>query len=86
MDKPIQQIDFIKYGPNSLATINNNSLNISISLPRENAYICLQSSNISVDFEVLKNDDTGYANGDEINLVDFGTVALFSEAKLTTSS
>ena len=42
---------------------------------------------ISVDFEVLKNDDTlSNADGDEISLVNFGPVALFSEAKLTTSS
>ena len=38
-------------------SINNNS-NISISLPSEDAYICLQCSYISVDFEVFKQDDT----------------------------
>ena len=46
----------------------------------------LQHSFISVEFEVLKNDNTRYANGDEINMVNFGPVALFSESKLTTSS
>ena len=86
MDKPIHKIDFIKYSPNSLATINNNNSNISIIFPREDAYICLQNSYISLEFEVLKNDDTRYADGDQINLVNFGPVALFSEAKLTTSS
>ena len=86
MDKPIHKIDFIKYSPSSLATINNNSSNISIIFPREDAYICLQNSYISLEFEVLKNDDTRYADGDQISLVNFGPVALFSEAKLTTSS
>ena len=86
LDKPIHKIDIIKYSPNSLATINNNITNISISLPREDAYICLQNSYISLDFEVLKQDDTRYADGDEIALVNFGPVALFTEAKLTTSS
>ena len=85
MDKPIHKIDFIKYSPSSLATINNNNSNIS-SLPREDAYICLQNSFISLEFEVLKNDDTNYADGDQIRLVNFGPVALFSEAKLVTSS
>ena len=85
LDKPIHKIDFIKYSPSSLATINNNNSNISISLPREDAYICLQNSYISLEFEVLKNDNTRYANGDEISLVNFGLVVLFSEAKLTTS-
>ena len=86
MDKPIQKIDFIKYSPSSLATINNNNSNISIIFPREDAYICLQNSYISLEFEVLKNDDTRYADGDQISLVNFGPVALFSEVKLTTSS
>ena len=86
MDKPIHKIDFIKYSPSSLATINNSNSNISIIFPREDAYICLQNSFISLENEVLKNDNTRYADGDEINLVNFGPVALFSEAKLTTSS
>ena len=86
VEKPIQKTDFIKYSPSSLATINKNNSNISISLPREDAYICLQHSFISVESEVFKNDDTRYADGDQISLVKFGPVALFSEAKLTTSS
>ena len=86
IEKPIQKIDFIKYSPSTLATVNNANSNISISLPREDAYICLQNSYISLEFEVLKNDNTRYTNGDEKSLVNFGPVALFSEAKLTTSS
>ena len=35
---------------------------------------------------VLKQDDTRYADGDGIAVVNFGPVALFSEVKLTTSS
>ena len=65
---------------------NNINSNNSISLPREDAYICLQKSYISVDFEVLKNDDTTYTDSDQISLINFRPVALFSEAKLTTSS
>ena len=86
LEKPIQKIDFIKYSPSSLATVNNANSNISISLPREDAYICLQHSFISVEFEDLKNDDTRYVDNDQIGLVNIGPVALFSEAKLTTSS
>ena len=86
MDKPIHKIDFIKYSPSSSATINNNNSNISIIFPREDAYVCLQNSYISLEFEVLKNDDTRYADGDQTSLVNFGPVALFSEAKLVTSS
>ena len=86
LEKPIHKIDFIKYRPSSLATVNNANSNISVSLPREDAYICLQNSFISLEFEVLKNNNTRYTNGDEISLVNFGPISLFSEAKLTTSS
>ena len=46
----------------------------------------MQNSFISLEFEDLKNDNTRYADRDEISLVNFGPVALFSEAKLTASS
>ena len=46
----------------------------------------IKNSNISLDFEVAKNDDTRYVDNDQVALVTFGPVALFSEAKLTTSS
>ena len=86
LEKPIHKIDFIKYSPSSLATIKNANSNVSISLSREDAYIFLQNSYLSLEFEVLKNNNTRYANHDEISLVNFGPVALFSGAKLTTSS
>ena len=86
LEKPIHKIDFIKYSPSSLATVNNTNSNISVSLPREDAYICLQSSFISLEFEGLKNNNTRNIDGDEISLVNFGPISLFSEAKLTTSS
>ena len=86
LEKPIHKIDFIKYSPKSLATINNTNSNTTISFPREDAYICLQNSFISLEFEVLKNNNTRFADGDEIGLVNFGPISLFSEAKLTTSS
>ena len=86
LEKPIHKINFIKYNPSSLATINNTNSNTTISFPREDAYICLQNSYLSLEFEVLKNNNTRYADGDEISLVNFGPISLFSEAKLTTSS
>ena len=86
LSNPIQKLDNIKYSPNSLATVNNNNSIISINIPREDAYISLQNSYLFLEFEVLKNDDTRYADGNPISLVNFGPIALFSEAKLTTSS
>ena len=55
-------------------------------MPREDAYVCLQNSYKSVDFEVVKNNAKRYLDKDQIALVNFGPVALFGEAKLTTSS
>ena len=75
LDKPVHNFDFIKYIPNSLATIKNKSSNISISLPREDAYICLRNSYISIDFELVKNNDTRYADNDQVALVNFAPVA-----------
>ena len=76
-DKPMHKVDFINYSPNSLATIKNNISNISISLPREDANICLQNSFVSVDFEVLMQNDTRYADGDQISLNNFGLLVFF---------
>ena len=39
MDKTIRKIDFIKYSPSSLATINNSNSYISIIFPREDIYL-----------------------------------------------
>ena len=65
--------------------LNTNS-NISISLPSEDAYICLHLCYISLEFEVLKETNTRFADGDQISLVNFGPFVIFSEAKVTTSS
>ena len=86
IDKSIHKINFINYSPNCLATISKNNSNIPISLLKEDAYICSQNSYISVEFEVVKNDDTRYLDNDRIALGNFGPVALLSGAKLTTSS
>ena len=76
LEKPIHKIDFIKYSPSSLTTINNTNSNTTISFPREDAYICLQNSFKSLEFEVLKNNNTRYTNGDEIGLVNFGQISI----------
>ena len=72
LEKPFHKTDFTKYNPSSLATVKNANSNISVSLPREDAYICLQNSFISVEFEVLKNNNRRFADGDELSLVNFG--------------
>ena len=85
LEIPFHKGDSIEYSPSNLATINYINSNNSISFSREDAYIRLQNSYISLDFEV-KNDNTRYADGDQISLVNFGPVASFIEAQLVTSS
>ena len=65
IEKPVHIIDFFKYLPTSLPTINDNNSIVSISSSREDPYICLQNSCKSKTFEVLKQDDTRYAGGDQ---------------------
>ena len=77
---------FTKDSPSSLATVNNTKSNISISFPRKDAHICLQNSYISIEFEVLKQNNTRYVDNDQISLVNFGPIALFNVAELVTGS
>ena len=86
LDNPISEIDSVKYSSSNLTIINNKNSNISITFPGEDAYICLQNSYISLEFEVLQNDNTRFVDNDQISLVIFGPAASFSEAKLVTSS
>ena len=72
MDNPVNEIDFTKFSRTTLATTNNNSSKISISLPKEDAYICLQNSYLSIEVENPKNEGTRYADSDEIAPVTFG--------------
>ena len=41
---------------------------------------------LSIEFEILKQDNTRYVDNDQRRLVNFGPIASFSEAKLVTSS
>ena len=56
-------------------------------MPREDSVISLLNSYLDLNFEVIKKaDDSRYANGNDIKLVNLGPIALFSNFKLTTSS
>ena len=86
LENPIHEIDSVKYSCSSLTISKNNKSNISTNFPGEVAYICLQNSYISLEFEVLRNNNTRFVDNDQISLVIFGPVASFIEAKLVTSS
>ena len=66
LDKYLQKVDFSNFSPSSLATINNNNLNISITSTREDAYICLQNSSMSLEFEILKTENKCYVDNNQV--------------------
>ena len=87
VDRRILKCDFIRYSPAETSTINTPNSQIYINIPREDSVISLLNSYLDLNFEVIKkNDDSRYANGKDIRLVNLGLVALFSNFKLTTSS
>ena len=63
-DEPFHKTVFIKFCPKRLASLNNNNSNTFISLPTEDNYICSQNSYLGLESEVLKNDNTRYADID----------------------
>ena len=46
----------------------------------------MQNSFINLEFEVLKTDNTRFADADDIKLTNLGPVGLFSECSIKTSS
>ena len=73
----------------TIRNIYKNTANsqIYINIPREDSYISLLNGYLELNFEVIKkNDNSRYANGNDIRLVDTGPIALFSNFKVTTSS
>ena len=79
--------DYIRYSPADISTINTPNSQIYINIPREDSLTSLLNSYLDLNFEVIKRaDNSRYANGDDIRLVNIGPVALLSKFKLTTSS
>ena len=84
VDRRIPKCDYMRYSPAETSTINLPNSQIYIKIPRENTVISLLNSFLESNFEVVK--EAGYANGDDIRLVNLGQIALFSNFLLTTSS
>ena len=87
VDRRILKCDYIRYSPSEISTINTPKSHIYINIPREDSLISLLISYIDLNFDVVHGiNNTRYADGNEIRLVNLGPVALFSNYKLTTSS
>ena len=87
MDRKIQKCDYIKHSPAETSTINTPNSQIYINVPREDSVISLLNSFLDLNSEGLKKaDDSRYANGNDLSLVNLGAIAIFSNFKFTTSS
>ena len=87
VDRRILKCDYIRHSPAETSTINTPNSQIYINIPREDSVISLLNSYLDLNIEVVKRaDNSRYGNGNDIRLVNLGTVALFRNFKLTTSS
>ena len=87
VDRRILNCDYIRYSPAETSTINTPNSQIYINIPREDSVISLLNSYLDLNFEVIKRvDNSRYANGNDIRLVNLGAIVLFSNFKLTTNS
>ena len=87
VDRRILKSDYIRYSPAEISTTNTPKSQIYFNKPREDSVISLLNSYLDLDFEVIKRaDNSRYANGNDIRLVNLGSTDLFSNFKLTTSS
>ena len=86
VDRKILKCDYIRYSPAKTSTINTPNGQVYIKKPREDSVISLLNSYMELNFEVIEKDDNSrYGNGNDIRLVNLGTIALFSNFTLTTS-
>ena len=87
IDRRIQKCDYIRFSPSEISTINTPNSQIYINIPREDSVISLLNSYTEIGFDVLKAATSNrYADADDIRRVNLGSIALFSNYKLTTSS
>ena len=86
-NRNILKCDYIQYSQSETSTKNISNSQIYINIPREDSVFSLLKSYLDLNFEVIKKiDDSRYANGSDIRLINLGPIALFSNFILTTSS
>ena len=87
INRDILKCDYIRYSPSEISTINTANSQVYINIPREDSVISLLNSYLELNFDVLHaRTNNRYADDNDIRLVNLGTIALFSNYKLTTSS
>ena len=83
----ILKCDHLRYSPAEVSTIITHKNLYIINIPREDSFFSMLNGYLDLNFEVFeKADNSRYANGNDIRLVNIGPFAFFSYFKLTTSS
>ena len=87
INRDIKKCDYIRYSPSEKSTINTANSQVYINIPREDSVISLLNSYLELNFDVLHAaTNNRYVDGNDIRLVNLGSIGLFSNYKLTTSS
>ena len=87
INRDITKCDYIRYSPSEISTINTANSQIYIIIPREDSVISLLNSYLELNFDVLHAaTNNRYVERNDIRLVNLGSIGLFSNYKLTTSS
>ena len=87
INRNIKKCDYIRYSPSEISTINTANSQVNINIPREDNVISLLNSYLELNFDVLHAaTNNRYVDGKDVRLVNLGSIGLFSNYKLTTSS
>ena len=87
VNRDITKCDYIRYSPSEISTINTANSQVYINIPREDSVISLLNSHLELNFDVLRDDNSNrYIDNNDIWLVNLGSIGLFTNYKLTTSS
>ena len=87
INRDILKCDYIRYSPSEISTINTANSQVYINIPREDSIISLLYNYVDLYFDVLHAaTNNRYVDGNDIRLVNLGSLGLFSNYKLTTSS
>ena len=83
----ISKCDYIRYRPSEISAIITANSQLKINLRIEDSVSCLLKSYLDSNFDVLHAATYNrYTNANELRLVNFDPIGLFSIYKLTTSS
>ena len=87
INRDILKCDYIRYSPSEVSTINTANSQVYINIPRGDSVISFLNSYLELNFDVLHAaTNNRYVDGNDIRLVNLGSIGLFSNYKLTTCS